>query len=266
MRVSEATVSRDAQVSITTRRRSRIPLLEHDPDLGEDLREDQFELARQRVVADAVSYSRGAWQVAPDGFDRKANLGLLVIDGLLVRGVTVGGYTCAELLGPGDVLQPWLRLGPDQSVATEVDWDLVEAVRVAVLDRAFIDAVGPWPEILGALARRVMQRTHWLAFHLAVCGLRRVEERLLIVLWHFADRWGTVTPEGIRLDLRLTHEVLAAVIGARRPSVTTAVRRLIDDGHVRSLPRSRWLLLGSPPPELQTLHERPRDRAEVPGG
>jgi CRP-like cAMP-binding protein len=103
-----------------------------------------------------------------------------------------------------------------------------------------------------------MQRTHWLAFHLAVCGLRRIDDRLLSVLWHFADRWGTVTPDGVRLDLRLTHELLASVTGARRPSVTTALRRLGELGYVRSLPRSRWLLLGGPPPELQNVHERLR--------
>ena len=103
-----------------------------------------------------------------------------------------------------------------------------------------------------------MQRTHWLAFHLAVCGLRRVDDRLLSVLWHFADRWGTVTPEGVRLDLRLTHQVLAAVTGARRPSVTTALKRLADQKRVHPLPRSRWLLLGNPPAELQMVRRPSR--------
>jgi hypothetical protein len=175
----------------------------------------------------------------------------------------VGDYTCAELLGPGDVLQPWLRVGPEQSVATEVGWNVVEPVTAAVLDHRFVRSATPWPEIYAAIARRLMQRSHWLAFHLAVCGLRRIEERLLIVLWHFADRWGIVTPEGVRLDLRLTHELLAAVIGARRPSVSTAVKALVNENRVRSLPRSRWLLLGGPPAELRKLHERPRDRGRL---
>ncbi|MGH2885431.1 MAG: helix-turn-helix domain-containing protein, partial [Solirubrobacteraceae bacterium] len=67
---------------------------------------------------------------------------------------------------------------------------------------------------------------------------------------------GTVTPDGVRLNVRLTHEVLAAVIGARRPSVTTALRRLADEGRVRSLPRSRWLLIGHAPAELQRVREQ----------
>ena len=54
----------------------------------------------------------------------------------------------------------------------------------------------------------------------------------------------------------LTHELLAAVVGARRPSVSVAVRRLAEQGRARSRPRSRWLLLGRPPAELRELHEQ----------
>ncbi|MDQ2795853.1 MAG: helix-turn-helix domain-containing protein, partial [Actinomycetota bacterium] len=80
---------------------------------------------------------------------------------------------------------------------------------------------------------------------------------------HFADRWGTVTPDGVRLDFRLTHDLLAAVVGARRPSVSLAVRQLTDDGRLHSRPRSRWLLLGRPPEELRKLHERSSSRRLV---
>lgn len=232
-----------------------IRLLDFDPDLAEDLTDDQLELARRQITADIFACPAGPWAVGPDDFEGAANLGLLLIEGLLAREVTVGDYTCAELLGPGDVIQPWLRIGQEQSVATEIDWDVVEPVTLAVLDGAFCERAARWPEVLAALARRLMQRTHWLAFHLAVCGLRRVDDRLLSVLWHFADRWGTVTPAGVRLDLRLTHQVLAAVTGARRPSVTTALKRLSDEGRLRPLPRSRWLLLGSPPSTLQMMRK-----------
>jgi CRP/FNR family transcriptional regulator, cyclic AMP receptor protein len=255
----------DAQVPLKRpiQRARTLAVLERDPDLGQDLEPDGFELACRRVVAAAVNYRTGPWPAEDERFGRGANLGLLVIEGLLVRGVTVGDYTCAELLGPGDVLQPWLRVGPDESVATEVDWNVVEPVTVAILDEQFIQSAAPWPGIYAAVARRLMQRSHWLGFHLAVCGLRRIEERLLIVLWHFADRWGTVTREGVRLDLRLTHEVLAAVIGARRPSVSAAAKSLITENRVRSLRGSRWLLLGRPPAELRSIHESPRGRADA---
>jgi hypothetical protein len=240
----------------------RIAILDWDPELAEDLPDAQRALARRYVLTQVVEFPAGPWEVGPEDFDGSASFGLLVIEGLMAREVTVGDYTCAELLGPGDLIQPWLRIGQEQSVATEIDWDVVEPVTLAVLDRSFCERSARWPEVQAAVARRLMQRTHWLAFHLAVCGLRRVDDRLLSVLWHFADRWGTVTPEGVRLDMRLTHELLAAVTGARRPSVTTALRRLAEAECVRSLPRSRWLLLGGPPAELQRVHERLRRRPE----
>ena len=34
-------------------------------------------------------------------------IGLLVLDGLLVREATVGDHPSAELLGPGDLLRAW---------------------------------------------------------------------------------------------------------------------------------------------------------------
>jgi CRP/FNR family transcriptional regulator, cyclic AMP receptor protein len=239
-----------------------VRVLDADPDLAEDLAPDEFESARRRALARVRDLPVGAWSVSPEEFDRGGNLGLLLIEGLLIREVTVGDYTCAELLGHGDVLQPWIRIGPDRSVATDVDWEVVEPARIAILDRDLVLRVAQWPELSAAVTRRVMQRAHWLAFHLAVCGLRRVDDRLLIVLWHFADRWGTVSTDGVKLDVRLTHEVLAAVIGARRPSVSTALRRLTEQGRVQPRPRSRWLLLGEPPSELQAVHRQARGRPE----
>src|SRR2546430_12566490 len=73
---------------------------------------------------------------------------------------------------------------------------------------------------------RIMRRAHALAFHLAVSHLKLVETRLLVILWYYADRWGRVTPGGVLLPLRMTHSLLARVVGARRPSVSTALGRL----------------------------------------
>jgi CRP/FNR family transcriptional regulator, cyclic AMP receptor protein len=100
-----------------------IAVLEVDPDLAEDLGDEDLAIARRRLVADVVGYPRGTWIVGPDDFDHVANLGLLIVKGLLARQVTIGDHTSAELLGPGDVLQPWLRIGPDHSVAVEVGWE-----------------------------------------------------------------------------------------------------------------------------------------------
>lgn len=245
-----------------------IRLLDHDPDLGEHLGTEAFAQARERAVARLIHKPRGPWNPAEDEFDGRASLGLMLTTGLLVRRCTVGERTCAELLGPGDVVQPWLRVGPDAAIGSDVNWQAVQAVSFALLDRDFCLRLAPWPEVCAAIARRVMLRVHWLAFHLAVCHLRRVDDRLLLVLWHFADRWGRVTPRGVQLDLPLTHRLLAAVVGAYRPSVTVAVGALSEAGLIEHTSRSRWTLFGEPPDELRQVHERAgmRERPSSDGG
>lgn len=235
---------------------SAVSVLDSDPDLAEGIRPEELALAREHAIARVARYPKGPWAVARDAFDSSGSLGLLVIEGLLVRKVTVGQRTCAELLGPGDMTQPWLQIGPDSSVGTEVNWLVAQPLQVAVLDRGFVARVARWPEISAAVARRVMTRVHWLSFHLAVCHLRRVDDRLLLVLWHFADRWGRVTPRGVEIPVPLTHSLLALVVGAQRPSVTLAVRTLTAAGWLEPRPRSRWRLHGEPPVELRRLHEQ----------
>lgn len=232
-----------------------VSVLERDPDLGNDLSREEFELARQQAMARVVRYPKGPWTVRQRDFQGVGSLGLLITAGVVVRKVTVFDRTCAELLGPGDVTQPWARLATDVSIATEVNWQIAQPLTAAVLDRGFMDRVVRWPEIPAAVARRLTLRVHWLSFHLAVCHLRRVDDRLLLVLWHFADRWGRVTPRGVEIDTRLTHSLLALVVGARRPSVTGAVRTLTAAGRVEAKPGSRWLLKGKPPLELRQIHE-----------
>ena len=235
---------------------SAVSVLERDPDLGEDLRPEEFAVARQQAVARVLRYPKGPWGVRLKDFDRGGALGALITEGLLVRQVTVGDRTCAELLGPGDVTQPWLRTGPDASVGTEVNWQVARPTTMALLDRGFVARVARWPEIPAAVARRIMLRVHWLAFHLAVCHMRRVDDRLLLVLWHFADRWGRVTPRGVQIDIPLTHRLLALVVGARRPSVTAGAQDLVHSGRIEHQPGSRWLLHGDPPAELREMHEQ----------
>src|ERR671936_2947425 len=177
--------------------------------------------------------------------------GLFVLDGVLSRGVVIQGRRSAELLGPGDVLRPSASDDIDSSVDFDVSWEMLEPTRLALLDHDFATAVAPWPELTAAVMDRIMRRAHALAFHLAVSHLKLVETRLLVILWYYADRFGRVTPSGVLLPLRLTHGLLARIVGARRPSVSTALGRLQDRKLVRRTERGHWLLLGDPPGDLE---------------
>lgn len=71
-----------------------------------------------------------------------------------------------------------------------------------------------------------------------------VERRVLRKLQQLALRWGRVTPEGIRLNLRLTHQELANMVGAVRETVTLAMGRLQDQGDIHVENRTVTILRG----------------------
>jgi CRP/FNR family cyclic AMP-dependent transcriptional regulator len=90
-----------------------------------------------------------------------------------------------------------------------------------------------------------VRRARMLSFQRAIAQLPRVEDRVLVLLWTLAERWGRVGPQGVRLPLGLPHRTLATLVGARRPSVTTAVTGLTRAGLVERVDDG-WLLHGDP--------------------
>jgi len=65
---------------------SVVSILEPDPDLAEDLSDEDLAIARRHLVTGVEGYPRGTWIVSPDDFDPVANLGLLIVKGLLAAG------------------------------------------------------------------------------------------------------------------------------------------------------------------------------------
>ena len=57
----------------------------------------------------------------------------------------------------------------------------------------------------------------------AILALPRVESRVLAILWHLADVFGSVNADGVLVPLKLTHERLGRLVGAQRPTVTLDV-------------------------------------------
>jgi len=229
----------------------RVSLVEEDPDLLKGFDTATADSIRRLASVPVIHVDPGPWTRASS--PPRPIYGMFVLDGVLSRGVVIQGRRSAELLGPGDILRPSASDELDTSVDFDVSWEVLEPARVALLDRDFANAVAPWPELTGAVMDRMMRRAHALAFHLAVSHLKLVEMRLLVIFWYYADRWGRVTPGGVLLPLRMTHSLLARIVGARRPSVSTALGRLHDRGLVERADNGHWLLLGDPPRELKEL-------------
>jgi hypothetical protein len=182
----------------------------------------------------------------------------MVVDGILTRDIAFAGRTTTELLGAGDLLRPWDDDAPFDALPLKATWHVHEPARLAVLDTRVAMAAGRWPPIATALGARHVRRTRSLAFHRAVAQLPRVEDRLLVALWALAERWGRVGPRGVRVPLNLPHRTLATLVGARRPSVTTALTGLSRAGLVERT-SDGWLLHGDPAEVLPgRLHDGDR--------
>jgi CRP-like cAMP-binding protein len=113
---------------------------------------------------------------------------------------------------------------------------------VAVLDRRFMLGAARWPALMGAVMSRLADQQHRLAVHGAICQLPRSEQRTMAILCHLASRTGTVTPDGVLLRRPLSHQQIADLIGARRPTVSLALRSLQNHGLVRRRDDGSWLL------------------------
>ena len=206
-----------------------VRLIEWDPDLAQDLGEEDTRAARAELLARAVTIEwkshRGSW--APR--DPRAYFGLLVLEGRLLREVKLPRGGSAELLGVGDLLRPWDVDGAEfLPIETTVEWAVLSEVTVALLDGEFVRRAARWPTIVSRLSGRGVFRAKGATLNQAISHMRHVESRLLLLFWHFADRWGKVGPDAISIDLPLTHELLGRFVGATRPSVTTALSHLAE--------------------------------------
>lgn len=208
-----------------------VPVLNADPELGERLPAEEFDAARRALLVRVIELPAGPWAADTAPRADQPAYGLLVLDGALIRQITVAGRPSSELLGAGDLLRPWDE-DPDAGVPAEVTWHAVQPTRLAVLDARFLASAVRWPALLDALASRALRRARWLGFLGATKQITRVEGRLLILLWALSERWGVVTPRGVHVRLRLTHEALGRLVGARRPSVTTALGVLAAEGRL----------------------------------
>jgi CRP-like cAMP-binding protein len=193
---------------------------------------EEFDVAASGAVCCVVGDGRLALAFIADE-DRERTIGILEEGDVLVR-----------------PLDGWAAVGP------QVRCFAIEDSRIHLVDRARLDAWMRDPALASNLVRVLSAQIADRELAVAIALEPRVERRLLLKLRQLAERWGRVTPDGIRLDLRLTHQELANMVGAVRESVTIALGRLASAGEIEV--RNRTLLIrppreggpeGSTPPE-----------------
>lgn len=228
-------------------------LLDLDVELAEALDVRMRLVARPAATAFTFDADVGELSLSPRLRAAMPGPGLLILDGVLAVNVRVGDRIAAELLGPGDLVEP--SDGDDEELlACTVGWRALVPMRFAALDAEFTQRVRPWPQIMQMLLRRVERRAHNLNVQRAIASQPRLDVRLALLLWHLAARWGKVEPGGIRLPLPLTHQLLGRLVGAERPSVSHALARLARSDLVTGH-GDEWHLHGNIEEQLHSMVE-----------
>lgn len=222
-------------------------MLDEDPDLAEQLSGPRLEDARRDAVVRLVLIQTGAWSPPEQKPGEAGAIGLLMLDGVLVRSVSVGGRPGLELFGAGDLVRSSETVGSHMMAPPEAHWWALRPTRVAVLDTRFTGRMCAYPEVIDELSGRLERRSSTHALRIAIMQQPHLSERLHLLLWHLADRFGRVHPEGVVLPVPLSHELLAQLVGARRPSVSSALKDLERAETVARQADGSWLLGGQPP-------------------
>ena len=217
--------------------------------------------ASPRLRGLVTTVSDGVWRPEDVPASRRTAIGVLILDGVVARDLSVAGVEATELLGEGDVVDPWSPT-PDAFLPSSAHWSVLLPGRVLIIDPTLMGEAERRPRLMAGLLAGASRRANRLALHQAIAQLPRVELRLLALFWHLAGRWGRVGPSGVIVPLPLSHARLGRLVGARRPTVTLALRELGDRGHVHRREDGSWQLGATTPDDLHDTedHEPPRRR------
>ncbi len=143
------------------------------------------------------------------------------------------------LVEEGDVLIPpehtWARVGP------RLRCRAIDVSDILLVDHARFEQWLAEPRMAANLVRVLASQVADRELAIAIALEPRVERRLLLKLQQLGERFGRVTQQGVRLDLRLTHQQLADMIGAVRESITIALGNLAQNGALTVENRTIWI-------------------------
>ncbi|MCP9819371.1 Crp/Fnr family transcriptional regulator [Synechococcus sp. J7-Johnson] len=150
----------------------------------------------------------------------------LVVRGMVkLEAVTIhGDPLLLGLAGPNEPFGEPLTNVQAYEACTLTDSDLL-CLTCAEIEQA--------PHLAMAVMQAVISRHRQAETLLSLLGLRRVEERVRGFLELLAQDYGQACEEGLRLNLRLTHQELASALSTTRVTVTRVIGLLRDEGWLK---------------------------------
>jgi CRP-like cAMP-binding protein len=152
----------------------------------------------------------------------KNNVWLVVRGMVKLEAVTIhGDPLLLGLAGPNEPFgEPLTNVQPYEA-STLCDSDLL-CLSCAEIEQS--------PHLAMAMLQAMVSRFRQAETLLSLLGLRRVEERVRGFLELLAQDYGQACDQGLRLNLRLTHQELASALCTTRVTVTRVLGLLRDEG------------------------------------
>ena len=217
-----------------------IRLLDAEPSLARGIERRELDAAREKLIAEVRKVDPGEWEDARKKPASPLFLGYLILEGAFTREILVSSRPSIELLGPGDLIRPWVVPRALDVMHVTDQWSLLSTGHVAVIGEDFHQQAQAYPSILTVLMDRVVARARWLGFQVALSQLTRIDHRLLLTFRYVAERWGVEQQQGVRIPIRLSHRSIAALIGARRPKVSAEITNLTEQGLIEQAQDGSW--------------------------
>lgn len=166
----------------------------------------------------------------------------VILDGRVgvVMGTPEGDEVLVAIRGPGDLIGELAVFDPAPRLASAI---ALENVRTLVLaGAAFVDFVVGHPEVARTMLQLMVRRLREADRRLVRSRTESTSTRLARNLLELGARYGRATEEGILLDVPLSQEQLASLVGASRESVNGALGELRRSGAITT-GRMRIVLL-----------------------
>ena len=198
-------------------------LLDLDEDLASAFGMRMRVAARSAVTAQVCNIPAGEFELEPLFADVAGGLGLLIVGGIVELDTEVGGRTASELIGEatcschGRAAATWSSSRAPGSRAPSFRRGSRSSTRTSPA------GCGPGSRSRARWSSAACAAPWTLNVQRAATCHPRADVRVALLLWHLAERWGTVQPDGIHLSLPLTHRLIGRLVGAERPSVSHAL-------------------------------------------
>jgi len=143
---------------------------------------------------------------------------------------TTGFWCPGDILGAGDLGSKTTRQMSVRCLEPCVLYTLSYARFDPLIER--------FPELARAVIHALSLRLRWVARLAVILETESGYQRVCAVLLALIDRFATPCPQGMKIDLRLTHEDLASMSGVSRQYANITLSDLRKRGYLRMEKRS----------------------------